>query len=541
MAIRSKTRLLLFVLAVSLFSGGRALANGRFPRAQRLIESPTDANRLYLAATYGLLLTADRGRNWYHVCETAFSFQTNYAGDPIAGLTGNESLLVATDTSLNLSTDHGCDWKQTLSSTTTPKQSFVDFTVAPASAHPIVAVGTTYQQAGPVNQLWESTDGGATWKLIGTPLPVAVANTVDVDPADPTHIFATGLTAADDSLNTGVFLASTNHGATWSSHPIPNTSLWANPFIAAVHPTDSKKIFVRTDAWKDRSNIDTADDALLYSSDGGSTWTELLHPGGPDDASPGAKLFGFALSPDASTVLAGYGDPVDGSRFVDASWLGVYKSTTDGKYSFGADPASPTPAMLEAPISCLTWTKTGIYACITPQDESSFLVFAKDPTFTSTASMTRLMTLKETKGAPEACSGRAVASCNWSLDCAPLGACTDGGLAPTSGSGSTGTGGTGGAVGGTTGGATGGGGSGASATTGGGGAKPSTGGDDGSADKPKACGCRIGADHLERGPWMGWLMAVLVLRNRRQRTKVLRGPSTGPVYRKANGVTRLIA
>ena len=222
-----------------------------------------------------------------------------------------------------------------------------------------------------------------TWKPIGTPLPLAQLNTVDVDPTDPTHIYATGLSATTDELNTGVFVSSTNHGDTWSSSPIPNAYAWANPYIARVHPTDPKKIFVRTDGWKDRANIQTADDALLYSNDGGKTWKEILHPGGPDDASPGAKLLGFALSPDGSTVLAGYGDPVDSSRLVEASWFGVYKSSTDGQFSFGPDTANPIPPMLPAEaISCITWTQTGIYVCFEPQGEDSFLGFATAPNFT---------------------------------------------------------------------------------------------------------------------------------------------------------------
>jgi photosystem II stability/assembly factor-like uncharacterized protein len=127
------------------------LANGRFPRAERLIESPTDSNKLYLAATYGLLFTTDRGCNWYHVCEAAFSFQTGYTGDPIFSLTGDGSLLVGTQARLSLSTDNGCDWKQTLVSPASPTEAFFDFTVAASAAHPIIVGSTSYQPSGPVN------------------------------------------------------------------------------------------------------------------------------------------------------------------------------------------------------------------------------------------------------------------------------------------------------------------------------------------------------------------------------------------------------
>ena len=494
MIARSKTVVLSSLLAVasSLGASKPALANGRFPRAERLIESPTDSNKLYLAATYGLLVTTDRGCTWYHVCEAAFSFESRYTGDPVVSLTGNGSLLVGTQASLSLSTDNACDWTQTLVSPASPKESFFDLTVAASAPHPIIVGSTSYQPTGPVNQLHESTDGGMTWKPIGTPLPLALLNTVDVDPTDPTHIYATGLTTTTDALDTGVFVSSTDHGASWSSNPIPNTYAWANPYIARIHPTDPKKIFVRTDGWKDRDVVETADDALLYSSDGGKTWKEILHPGGPADSSPGAKLFGFALSPDGSTVLAGYGDPVDSARFVEPSWFGVYKSSTDGQFSFGPDPANPLPPILPAePISCITWNKTGIYVCFEPGGEDSFLGFATAPNFTSRASMTTLMKVNQTKGVPPNCMGRAVTTCDWTVDCLNLDAC-DGGAATGSG-----------AAGGTT-----------CAMTG---VDAGTGG---SVDQPKSCNCRApGRASSDGGQAIGWLFAAMVVRRRRRRIR----------------------
>jgi hypothetical protein len=526
------------LLAASSFASV-ASANGRFPRAQRLIEDPSDSNKLYLAATYGLMLTNDRGKNWYHVCETAFSFQMGYTGDPVVSLTGNGWLLAGSQASLNLSTDQGCDWKQTLMGPASPKVAYFDFTVAPSAGHPIIAVSSTYAMSGPVNQLQESTDNGMTWKAVGVKLPVAVVNTVDVDPTDPTHIYATGLTTTDDSPDTGRFLVSIDHGMTWKTTTIPNTFAWANPFICGVHPTDPKKIFVRTDGWKDRLNVQTADDALLYSSDGGQTWTEILHPGGPADDSPGAKLFGFAMSPDGSTVLAGYGDPVDGSRLVESTWFGVYKSSSDGKYSFGADTAKPVAMMPVESVSCITWTKNGVYVCMAPQGEPSFLSFAKDATFKVRGDMTTLMKLNETRGVPPNCSGRAASTCNWALDCMTLNACGAGGATTGTGAGgaSTGTGAGGASTGTGAGGATtGSGGSGTGPSTGGGVAGATTGGGAGGAtgttvtttggggatgadvtDKPKACNCHAPGSTASGGAQaMAWLAGALFLAQRRR-------------------------
>ena len=56
-----------------------ASANGRFPRAQRVFETPGRPERLVIQATYGLLFTEDRGKNWSYACDAAFSFQNPFA------------------------------------------------------------------------------------------------------------------------------------------------------------------------------------------------------------------------------------------------------------------------------------------------------------------------------------------------------------------------------------------------------------------------------------------------------------------------------
>src|SRR6185436_9479453 len=94
-------------------------ANGRFPRAERLVENRNDPNQIDLAATYGLLATSDRGRTWHHICEASFSLQDTYLGDPILDLTGNQSLLVGVQARLNVSRDGGCQWTQVLGGGTT--------------------------------------------------------------------------------------------------------------------------------------------------------------------------------------------------------------------------------------------------------------------------------------------------------------------------------------------------------------------------------------------------------------------------------------
>src|SRR6266511_3800152 len=103
MANRLKTSAALTTAMATMIAATSASANGRFPRAERLIEHPSDPNTLYLAATYGLLVTHDRGCSWYHVCESAFAYLMQYTGDPILTLASDGALVVGTQSNVTVS------------------------------------------------------------------------------------------------------------------------------------------------------------------------------------------------------------------------------------------------------------------------------------------------------------------------------------------------------------------------------------------------------------------------------------------------------
>jgi photosystem II stability/assembly factor-like uncharacterized protein len=384
--------------SVVLCAPSIALANGRFPRAERLFENPDDPNQLTLAATYGIVTTTDRGRSWYHVCEASFSLMDSYLGDPLLDFTGNRTMLVGVQASLNLSHGDACEWKPVLGG---GSLFVVDYSVSKSHPSTVVAVLGDYQGGSIVYSLSESTDDGATWRDIGSKLPVQNVRTLDLDPLDPTHIYASGI--QDD---VGQLLSSTDHGSTWSTYPIPNTDVSSAPYIAAVHPRDPRKIFVRTDSWIPIDGDLTANDALLYSSDGGVTWTEVIRRC--------AKLYGFALSPDASTVLVGYTDPQGGGGEVVSGRLGVFKSAVDS-FSF--------EQVLTGHVGCLTWTAEGLYICGSQGFDGFELAFSPDGDFSS--GLAPLLKLNEIRG-PLACGtstpGFACRS-DWDQACLVFGAC----------------------------------------------------------------------------------------------------------------------
>src|SRR5688500_10942301 len=88
------------IAVLGLAAPEHAFANGRFPRAQRLTEVQGDTNTLLLSATYGILLTTDRGGTWRHLCELGFAFSIDEI-DPLVEVAGDGGMLVQVSRSLN--------------------------------------------------------------------------------------------------------------------------------------------------------------------------------------------------------------------------------------------------------------------------------------------------------------------------------------------------------------------------------------------------------------------------------------------------------
>jgi photosystem II stability/assembly factor-like uncharacterized protein len=396
--VRNRLSSVLVWAAVSLCFARPSLANGRFPYAQRVVEHPNDPNQLVLASTYGLVATRDRGASWYFICEASFAHSPGYLGDPLLDYTADENLLVGVQSSMSLSVDQGCDWVSTLAK----GDSIVDHALARSAPGRVVAAVMVTTEGGVRHELYESLDNGRTWMPIGSPIPLGTLYSIDVDPTNAEHFYASGV-----DNGAGLLATSVDHGATWIVHPIPNTGPDAAPYIAGIHPRDGERIFLRTD---NTLEIATRGNALLYSEDGGSTFRELHRSY--------ARLLGFALSPDGSNVLIGYGDPgYAGARYVPGP-LGVFMSPTD-RFSF--------EQVHGGHVNCLAWTKTGVYVCSAEAQDGYELAFSPVADFRQDGGcLVPLLHLREVKG-PLACQeGTTSAVCvsEWPTSCFRLGACS---------------------------------------------------------------------------------------------------------------------
>jgi hypothetical protein len=406
---RVSTLLLGSSLALSLAS--LAHANGRFPRAERLLEDPNDGAHLVLAATYGLVVTRDRGQNWHYVCEASFA-DLEAQTDPVAAITESGALVTSVSSMLTRSEPDACDFSPRLGAA--DDESVPDFTLARGAGERVVAAHVTAPADGTiVNQLYASDDDGRTFSPLGPPLPssIRLVATLDVAPSDPSRIYVSGL--AQD--RTAVFLRSDDGGESFEATTLEtNASESETPYIAAVDPDDADIVYVRTDLWQydEIDGLDIASDGLYFSDDGGATFREVFRTQ--------AKLYGFALAPDGESVLLGYGDPVDGGgRYVIPEALGIYKSpTANGDFSFDK--------IFAQGVTCLTHTSTALYACAA-QSRSGFEVGVRadsDFTLDTPSPFTLLLDLSELRGPLEcpACSTGARCAEYWRDTCLRLGA-----------------------------------------------------------------------------------------------------------------------
>ena len=153
----------------------------------------------------------------------------------------------------------------------------------------------------------------------------------------------------------------------------------AVPYLAAVGSKSKNLLFVRTDAYAEVDGIDTANDSLIVSTDAGATWTTVL--------TRHAKLFGFALSPDEKTVLAGYGDPQLSASTVDPLDAGLYRADLASLLGDLAHGEDKFEKIFNPSITCLRWTSTGLFACTLVTETGFEVGRAPDATFTTSTAM----------------------------------------------------------------------------------------------------------------------------------------------------------
>lgn len=319
------TKIIGGALGLGLFLGSAepAFANGRYPSAGQIAVHPADPNTIVVRATYGILLSRDKGTSWGWICEGA----VGYGGieDPMMGITQNGALLAGIFKGLSASYDQGCTWSFAGGGLT---DKFVtDLSVE--KVDPSRSVLIVSNGIGPsefLTQLWESPDNGVNWNQAGVDLAKAFLGlTVDVAPSDTSRVYVSGRYGPADGYK-GAIHRSPDRGQSWQSFDIPGTNDTHLPYIGAIDPKNPDLLYARVDG--------DPVDSVLVSVNGGETWTTIFESTG--------NLYGFALSPDGSTIWVGGGKD------------GLWRAPSD---------TLKFEQVSKIMLRCLTATEGFLYAC----------------------------------------------------------------------------------------------------------------------------------------------------------------------------------
>ncbi len=266
-----------------------ARANGRFPASSAIVLGSGDT--MLVRATFGLLVSADRGASFGYVCERAVGFSG--VEDPAYTITPSGAIIAATFEGLSISRDRGCDW----SFAGGPRKwVFVDLTMEPDGT--LWAIGSTYATTTDAgirydNALFVSRDDAASFTQIGAAIDASLLlESVEVSGARVWISAVRGEGAERD----GVLLVSRDGGATLREQRVPMIAGERAPFASGV---EGERVWVRTAG-------DPGGASRLLAFDGGA-WRVALEAKSP--------LLGFALA--GGEVLAGGRDGLFAIRGAD--------------------------------------------------------------------------------------------------------------------------------------------------------------------------------------------------------------------------------
>jgi MYXO-CTERM domain-containing protein len=245
-----------------------------------------------LRTTFGVLRSTDGGVTWTWLCEDVLGLSPNAVEDPSFALTSTNALVAGLSLGLKVSPDTGCSWTTIGGGLT--GQHVEDLVVRPDSPDTVLALTSTFEPdagveggAGYLQQIYASSDDGATWTAIGAVDPSATVTTIEVAATDPQRIYVSAF-RGQQQRTTSLFV-SEDGGRTWTEHATPfDPSTETAVYIAAVDPHDADRVYVRSNGNAGR---------LMVTSDAGSSFQIAFELGD--------QMEGFALSPDGSRVYVG--------------------------------------------------------------------------------------------------------------------------------------------------------------------------------------------------------------------------------------------
>lgn len=341
-------RAILVVAAVALF-GDLALANGRFPASVSVQTRPGNSQGIYLGTTFGLLVSQDDGASFHWLCENSIGYGGTF--DPKYAIATDGTIYATTFDGLRASKDGGCTFE-----TVALDGQWVD-------AIEIGNDGTVWiatSSGGLPNDVFKSTDNGATFNSVGLLHPSAWWKSIRTAPSNPNRVYVAGYLVAaaldDGGVSPPGVLAhrSDDGGMSWTPLSLTGIGFGNNPQLRfeGVLPSNPDVVFVRAI----NANAPLGD-AIYRSVDAGVSFTKVLDSQDTINA--------FAIREDGSMIAGTINDGVYVSTDGGDSWnrpatqplMACVTERDDGKlFACGAN-WDPDQFTLGSSGDAMTWTK----------------------------------------------------------------------------------------------------------------------------------------------------------------------------------------
>lgn len=249
-----------------------ANANGRPPMTNGVHFRPGDNQAIYVASTFGLLVSSD-GCRFSWLCEDNIGYGGEF--DPAYAVSSTGAIFATTFHGLRVSRDGGCSF--TTATAQLPPSDPGNISVLYLDAIDIGPTGEVWvatAETGSGNAIYRSTDDGLTFTARGA-LPATMAfKSVKVAPSDPLRVYVTGFQVSGDTTPPSAHLfRSDDGGASWTEQAITNLVLGSSPVImlGAIDAANADILYLRSVGANPPSG-----DRLYRSADGGGAFTEVL-------------------------------------------------------------------------------------------------------------------------------------------------------------------------------------------------------------------------------------------------------------------------
>ncbi|MBA3499676.1 MAG: hypothetical protein H0T65_04855 [Deltaproteobacteria bacterium] len=255
------------VLAVLVLTADVS-ANGRAPLTNGVYFRPGDTQSIYVRSTFGLLVSHDDGCSFRWICERAIGYGGEF--DPKYAIATDGTIFATTFTGLKMTRD-GCTWT---TAPVGPGEIWVDAIDIGPNGHVWVA---TAESAAP-NNVYRSTDNGATFVARGMLSPQVWWKSVKVAPSDAQVVYVAGYQVA--GAPTARLYRSDNAGDDWTERPLfgeqrdpPTMKFGSTPIVlvAAIDPKDPNIVLLTSIEANPPKG-----DRLYRSTDGGVTFKQVL-------------------------------------------------------------------------------------------------------------------------------------------------------------------------------------------------------------------------------------------------------------------------